>query len=94
MTTFGSRLKQLRKTLKLSQEEFGLKLGLTKSGISKCELDKSFMSEETLKGLILHYNANLNYLIAGIGTPIITAKNEDDLSLKVEEILRNKGIIK
>lgn len=91
MTSFGSRLKSLRKSLGLSQEEFGLKLGLTKSAVSKCELDKSFMSEETLKGLVLHFGANLNYLIAGLETPITNKDN--DLTLKVEQILRDKGIL-
>lgn len=91
MTTFGARLKFLRKSLGLSQEEFGLKIGLTKSAISKCELDKSFMSEETLRGLALNFNANLNYLIAGLETPII--QSNDNLTLKVEQILRDKGIL-
>lgn len=91
MTTFGTRLKAFRKSLSMSQEEFGQQIGLTKSAVSKCELDKSFMSEETLKGLAINLGANLNYLIAGLEGQ----KNKDnsDLVSKIEQALKNKGIL-
>lgn len=94
MSTFGARLKDLRKYLRLSQEEFGLKIGLSKSGVSKCELNKSFMSEETLRSLVTSFHINLNYLVAGEGDPFISTTGDDELTLKVEEILKNRGIIK
>ncbi len=91
MTTFGTRLKAFRKSLSMSQEEFGQQIGLTKSAVSKCELDKSFMSEETLRGLAINLGANLNYLIAGQKTQNNQDKNE--LVLKLAQALKNKGIL-
>ncbi len=94
MTTFGNRLKTVRKILGLSQEDLADKLNLTRSSISKCEKDKSFVSEQTLKILAQQYKVNLNYLLAEIGDPIISNQNNDEFILRLKEFLRQEKIIK
>ncbi len=93
MTTFGSRLKKIRTILGLSQEDLANRLNLTRSSISKCEKDKSFVSEQTLKTLAQEYKVNLNYLLAEIGEPIINNQNENEFTIKLKEFLKNEGII-
>ncbi len=68
METIGQRFKLIRIQEKLSQEEFGEKIGLSKSAISAVENDKSFISVEIQQTLLVSYNINLNWLISGYGS--------------------------
>ncbi len=43
MESTGQRFKELRKELRLSQEGFADKIGLSKSAVSAVESDKSFV---------------------------------------------------
>ncbi len=72
MQTFGEKLKEIRIYLRLSQQDFGIKIGLSKQGVSKVENNQSFMSKEVLNRLIVDLNVNLNWLIADIGEMFIT----------------------
>jgi transcriptional regulator with XRE-family HTH domain len=98
LQTIGERLKEIREYLRLSQEELGSQIGLTKSGISCVEKNKSFMSKEVLSKLIIDLNVNLNYLVAGIGEMFISDKNtkDEDFDKKVEqkvtELLKKHGL--
>lgn len=95
MSTFGNRLKNIRKKIGFSQEELADKLGLTRSSISKCETDDSFISKENLEILAKNYNVNLNYLIANIGQPFIAPEFEqvkDDLLNEVEKMFKERGL--
>ena len=67
MPTSGNRLKKIRKELRLSQEEFGDRIGLSRAGIAAVEADKNNFSQDVLYKMISVFNVNLNYLIAGIG---------------------------
>lgn len=95
MSTFGSRLKQLRKELSLSQEELGKAINTTKSFISLVERDKNKLSAESFEILLLKFNVNLNYLLGEIGTPFLI-ENKYDLKFEIrselEKILNEKGI--
>lgn len=97
MQTIGERLKTIREYLRLSQEDFGGKIGLTKSGISGVEKNKSFMSKEILSKLIIDLDVNLNYLVAGKGEMFISEKSKDEdfdkkVEQKVHEILKKQGL--
>jgi len=96
MLAIGLRFKKIRTELRLSQEDFGEKFGLTKSAISAVERGKSFLSVKILSALLLDYNVNINYLIGGVGEPFNPPKFEqveDELTQKVEAILKKKGLI-
>ena len=97
MTTQGKRFKKIRQALGLSQDDFASFFDATKSYISLLENDKSKLSVDNLIKLLLNYNVNLNYLLGGIGDMFIPAQFEqvqDDLVLRVREILRSEGVIK
>ena len=63
----GERIKQLRKTLGLSQEEFARKIGKTKTAISYYESGKRKPEKTTLKLIEEVYNVNPQWLEKGKG---------------------------
>ena len=62
MTT-GERVKEIRKTLNLTLEKFGEKLGVGKTAISKIEKDERNLTDQMAKSICREYNVNSDYLI-------------------------------
>ena len=97
METTGQRFKKIRTTLNLSQEDFGNKIGLSKSSISAVENDKSFISIEIQRTLFMEYNVNLNWLVCGVGNMFNAPQYEDvkdEILKEVDEILFKYGVKK
>ena len=97
METTGQRFKKIRTALDLSQDDFGEKIGLSKSAVSAVENDKSFVSINVQRTLFMEYNINLNWLICGEGSMFNSPKYEDvedEFEKKVIEIMKKKGVIK
>ena len=65
--TQGERIKTLRKELKLSQEEFGIKLGVTKAAISRCENGVTGLTEQMAKSICRTFNVDYFWLTEGTG---------------------------
>lgn len=65
------RLKLLRKSLGLTQTEFGEKIGLSLRGIVKWEKGKSKPQQSTIKALISTFNVNPDWLLNGTGEMFI-----------------------
>lgn len=97
MDTIGQRFKNIRNKLSLSQEEFGRKIGLSKSGVSAVENDRTFVSVEILRTLFFDYNINLNYLICDSGEMFNSSdKNEadfkEDILKEVNKMFKERGL--
>lgn len=65
--TQGERVNQIRKTLDLTLEKFGEKLGVQKSSISKIEKGRVALSDQMAKSICREYNVNYDYLMYGEG---------------------------
>ena len=61
------RLKKLRKTLGLSQEDFGSKIGLTRSAICNYENGSRALMEQTIISICREFNVNRAWLVEGVG---------------------------
>lgn len=61
------RLKELRKTLGLNQEDFGSKIGLTRSAICNYENGSRTLMEQTIISICREFNVNRAWLVEGIG---------------------------
>lgn len=61
------RVKKLRESLKLSQEEFGSRIGITRAAISNIEKGSRNMSEQTIKSICREYNVSIAWLKEGKG---------------------------
>jgi len=59
----GERIKQIRKSLDLTLEKFGEKLGVGKGAISALENGKRNLTDQMAKAICREYNVNYDYLI-------------------------------
>lgn len=66
--SIAERLKLMRKSRKLTQDELAERLSLTKSAISKFETGISSPSSENLKKIAALYNVSIDYLLNGRDT--------------------------
>lgn len=71
----NERLKILRKSLGLTQTEFGKRIGMTMQGIQKWEKGKSKPQQSTIKALISTFNVNPDWLLNGTGEMFIGDAN-------------------
>lgn len=96
----NERVKILRKTLKLSGEKFGEKLGVQRNAISQIETGKNNLSEQMLLAICREYNVNEEWLRTGEGEMFIETKESfleniskqyslDDLDIKIIESYLN-----
>lgn len=63
----NERIKLLRKTIGLSQRDFGKKIGVGDTAISKIEKGENTPSEQTVKSICREFNVNYAWLLEGIG---------------------------
>ncbi len=65
--TQGERIKEIRKSLNLTLEKFGEKLGVKKTAISNIETGKRNLTEQMVKAICREYNVSYDFLIYGEG---------------------------
>lgn len=96
----NERLKILRKTLALSGEAFGEKIGVKRSAISQIETGKNNLSDQIIKSICTVYNVSEEWLRTGEGEMFIETKESfleniskqyslDDLDIKIIESYLN-----
>lgn len=61
------RLKILRKELKITQEELGKTLGISKAAVSKIENGFALLTERNINIICKEYNVNYAWLVNGDG---------------------------
>lgn len=67
MSTVGERLKEVRKTAKLNQEQFAKTLGISRGHISNIEKGKDSPSSSLVKLLCSTYNVSEDWFLHGDG---------------------------
>ncbi len=81
----NERVKQLRTTLDLTQEEFGKKLGVTRSAISYIESGRSNLTDRMIFLICREFSVNEDWLRDGIGDPFDLP--EDETAAIVTDVL-------
>lgn len=102
METQGQRIKKIRTALNMSQEDFGRIFDITKQYVSGLEKDKVFLNNEKIVKLLLDYNINANYLLAGVGMMFRDSENNSDDITDIKQdilndvrlMLKEEGLIK
>lgn len=79
MDTIQDRLKALRATLGLNQADFGEKIGLGKTAISKFEVGTNRISESIVLLICSTYGASKEWLLSGSG-PMFVSDLEDPVA--------------
>ena len=78
MIILNNRIKLLRKTLGLTQENFAQKIGITKSSVSLLESGQNKASSQTIFILCKEFNVNEEWLRNGTGEMF----NDEDKELE------------
>lgn len=81
----NERIRDLRKSLKLSQEEFGNRLGVTKASISRLESGINNVTEQMIKSVCREYNVNYAWLKEGVGEMFISS--DDSVANRIDDLL-------
>lgn len=63
----NERIKELRNQLGLTLEEFGSRIGMSKSGLSKIERNVSGISDQTIRSICREFEVNEEWLRTGDG---------------------------
>lgn len=74
--TPGERIRQVRKTLGFTLEQFGSKLGVTKVAISNIEKGNRNLTEQMAKAICREFGVNYTWLTTGEGEVFLERDNE------------------
>ena len=85
MNDLGDRVRALRKALNLTLEDFGNKLGMTKSSVSGIENGKNGASEQTLRLMCATFGADYFWLTEGTGDMFV-----DSMDFIIDELAAEK----
>ena len=83
--TQGERIRELRKTLKMTMEQFGEKIGVTKSTISNIENGNRNATEHMVKSICREFNVDYIWLTTGDGEMFVDA--DDDFIERIDRIM-------
>ncbi len=73
----NDRLREARISLKLSQEKFGERLGVSKVAISLIETGKNSLTDQMRKSVCREFRVNENWLLTGNGNMLDNATEDD-----------------
>ena len=80
------RLKYVRKDLRMSQEEFGKKVGLSQSQIACYETGYRELPERSLDAICKEHNINKKWMLTGNGDIYTVSKEDVELMKTVARI--------
>lgn len=83
--TQGERVKEVRKSLGLTLEKFGTRLGVTKVAISNIEKGNRNLTEQMTKSICREFNVDYGWLTTGIGEMFVDS--DEDFLARVDAIL-------
>lgn len=83
--TQGERIKELRKTLSLTLEKFGQRIGVGKSTISDLENGRRSLSEHMTKSICREFGVDYIWLTTGEGEMFV--ETDDDFFERIDRIM-------
>lgn len=85
------RIKELRRTLGLTQDEFGSRIGITKSSISTMESGKSNPSDQTIRSICREFGVSYKWLTNGQRPMFENGQNDIALHSMVDRIMASEN---
>lgn len=85
----GERVKEVRKTLGLTLEKFGERLGLKKNAISQIETGKNALTEQNVKAICREFGVDYMWLTTGEGEMFV--ENDDDFMERIDRIMAGEN---
>lgn len=72
----NNRIRELRKTIGLSQKDFAQKIGLKQNAISYMEKNGATVTEQNIKTICSQFNVNENWLRTGSGNIFLESEKK------------------
>ena len=85
--TQGERVKEVRKSLNLTMEQFGNKLGVTKVAISNIEKEKRNLTEQMSLAICREFNVSEEWLKTGEGEMYQQLSEDEEIAGIVSDLL-------
>ena len=89
--TQGERIKEVRKSLKLTLEKFGEKIGVKKNAISAVENNRNSHSEQMAKSVCREYNVNETWLRTGEGEMFLPVNRKTKIEKLTNQLLSEES---
>lgn len=77
--TLGERIKKVRRSLDLTQREFGERISIKQNSVAQIEMGRS-TSDQTISSICREFNVNETWLRTGEGDPFIQQSSDDELA--------------
>lgn len=84
----NERIKDIRNSLALSQDDFGKKIGVTRSAVCNYENGSRAITEQTIKAICREFNVNEDWLRNGVGDMFIDI---DDTQRLIATLFNNEN---
>lgn len=85
----NERIKELRKALRLTQQEFADKLNLKRGAIANYEIGRNDPIDAVVSLICKEYNVNENWLRTGKGSMFVALPEEDEVAAYVSDLLED-----
>lgn len=82
----NTRIQQIRKTAKMTQDEFADKIGLSKNFVWMIEKGERTPSERTIKDICREFKVNYDWLVKGIGN-MFQSDDDGDAQAIVDSVM-------
>lgn len=90
--TQGERVREVRKTLGLTLEKFGEKIGMKKNSVSQIENGKNNVTDANIKAICREFNVDYIWLTTGEGEMFVDS--DDDFIEKIDRIMAGESDIR
>ena len=85
----NERIKKVRKTMKLTQEQFGERIGITGSSCSTIESGKNKPSIQTIKSICREFDVNETWLLTGEGEMFLKRSREQEIGEFFADVVKD-----
>ena len=90
--TQGERVREVRKSLGLTLEKFGDKIGMKKNSVSQIENGKNNVTDANIKAICREFNVDYIWLTTGKGEMFVDS--DDDFIEKIDRIIAGESDIR
>lgn len=87
--TQNERVKEVRKTLGLTLEKFGDRLGIKKAAVSKIEKGENSLTDANIKAICREFSVDYMWLTTGDGEMFM--ESDDDFMEKIDRIMAGEN---
>lgn len=87
----NTRIQQIRKTAKMTQDEFAEKIGVSKNFVWMIEKGERVPSDRTVKDICREFKVNYEWLTKGTGDMFIQNKRKSEIADFVGSVLNGES---